>query len=49
MNTGGRRAMTGSIHKIREFELEKVSVLIKAMLYCKEIFIPTYEYRFCYR
>jgi hypothetical protein len=26
MNAGSRRALTGSIHKIREFELEKVSV-----------------------
>ncbi|XP_063828065.1 serine/threonine-protein kinase MARK2 [Ostrinia nubilalis] len=27
MNSGARRALTGSIHKIREFELEKVSLV----------------------
>nr|XP_021184136.2 serine/threonine-protein kinase meng-po isoform X1 [Helicoverpa armigera] len=27
MNNGSRRALTGSIHKIREFELEKVSLV----------------------
>lgn len=27
MNNGTRRALTGSIHKIREFELEKVSIV----------------------
>ncbi|KOB75768.1 putative serine/threonine-protein kinase [Operophtera brumata] len=27
MNSGNRRALTGSIHKVREFELEKVSLV----------------------
>ena len=33
MNNGSRRALTGSIHKIREFELEKVRFIYVVLVF----------------
>lgn len=38
MNNGTRRALTGSIHKIREFELEKVRFIFKLNMFLYVIY-----------